>query len=113
MAKLKKVRIERLEQLEERFGVELRGVTAQETLKDDDHNVYVYGEVFSNTSEHDRDLEVLASVYSSKGKVIGQGLANVFIHKMVGFDPFAICATCSLGHGRAAHVRVYVKPSAR
>lgn len=108
MGRTNTVPIERLEQVEQRLNVELRGMTAQETSDDIWNAVFVYGEVFATNADENYHLRVVASVYSAKEEVIGQGSTKVFLHRLVGFDPFGIDAHCSRGHGKAARVRVYV-----
>jgi hypothetical protein len=105
---IKALPIQRLEQIEERFCIEFRGVTAE--FDSEDRDVHVCGEIFTNGGTDNNSFEVIVSVHDSAGAVIAKESDYIDIHELVGFEPFSVRVDCPKGQGRAASVRVHVKP---
>lgn len=78
------VNVERLEIMEEKFGVTLEGLNAQIKHWDSDSenmpDLEIYGEIHAaNGTGIEEDVSIIATAFDSDGKVIGTG--SVYIDK--------------------------------
>ncbi len=97
--------IERLEAFEDRSNVTLEGLFAQ---VDKNGYVRVNGELHPRDgTELDQDIEVVATVYDSSGRVLA--VANHRFHRdeFFGFEAFGLFLASS--NNRPAKIRVYPK----
>jgi len=103
--------IERLEIMEEKFGIILEGLNAQMSFYEDDDtmsDVEIYGEIHAaNGSTIDNDIEIVATAFDEDGKVIGTG--TEYIEQEDFFALQALSTTISNIISRPVKIRVYPK----
>jgi hypothetical protein len=88
-------KVERLEALEEKFGIEIRGVYCEMGTDDFDDNEYyvkLTAEVSSKKDKIDFNLEIKMAVYDEKNRVIAEESDFLFKDKFTGFDTISIYA---------------------
>ncbi len=98
--------IERLEAFEDRLGVSLEGLFAR--LYEDIDRISLNGEIHPHvgTGLHE-DVEVVATVYDSDGRVIDTSYQYFFADSFFGFEVFSF--PMDIGDIQPAKIRVYPK----
>lgn len=99
--------IERLEAFEDRLGVTLEGLYAAQDTE--------YGQLEVNGELHPRegtglneDLEVVATLYDSAGRIIGVTSERMYSNRFFGFEAFSAFFS-EVGNPPVAKIRVYPK----
>ncbi len=102
--------IERLEMMEEKFGVSLEGIYAEfETVDDDSHYVNVRGEIQAvNGTKLEESLDIIITAYNAEGKVIATSNAYFDEDDFFGLSPFDICVDII---EKPVKIRIYPKKS--
>jgi len=100
--------IERLEVMEEKFGVRFEGLNATYELSNiEKYEVHVYGEMQAlNGSGIAEDLRICATIYSSDGTVLGVGSDTVLTDDFFALCPVFVIAYIGLHH-EPVKVRIY------
>jgi hypothetical protein len=97
--------VERLEAFEDRLGVSLEGLFA---FLDENGYLTVNGEVHVREgTELDEDIEVVATVYDSSGRVLSTSEQVMYSGSFFAFEAFSFVK--SLDEHRPAKIRVYPK----
>ena len=97
--------IERLEAFEDRLGISLEGLFA---TMDEDGDLRVNGELhLREGTELDQDVEVVATVYDSSGRVLYTRSDSIYSDSFFAFEPFSF--SLYLEGYQPARVRVYPK----
>lgn len=103
--------LERLEIMEEKFGVVLQGLNAEMSYFDDDEympNLNIYGEIHAaNGTGIDQDIEIMVTAFDQDGKVIGN--SSECIEKDDFFVLQAIDIMISDISSKPAKIRIYPK----
>ena len=99
--------IERLEAFEDRLGVSLEGLYAAQDTE--------YGQLEVNGELHpregteiDQDLEVVATLYDSAGRVIGVTSERIYSDRFFGFEAFSAYFG-EVSDPPVAKIRIYPK----
>ncbi len=102
--------VERLEMMEEKFGVSLEGVYAEyETVGSDSHYINVRGEIQAvNGTKLEESLDVIITAYNDSGKVIATGSDRFDTDEFFGLSPFDICTEII---EKPVKIRIYPKNS--
>lgn len=100
--------IERLEMMEERFGVSIEGVFAEyETLDCGSNYLYVRGEIQAvNGTKLEKSLFVVITAYNAKGQVIATESNYFSADDFFGLSPIDICADII---EKPVKIRIYPK----
>lgn len=97
--------IERLEAFEDRLGVSLEGLFADLTERG---YIHINGELhLREGTELNQDIEVVATVYDSSGRVLDVQDAGFYADSFFGFEAFSLFM--EVGNRRPARIRVYPK----
>jgi hypothetical protein len=97
--------IERLEAFEDRLGVNLEGLFAEVSQ---DGYANVNGELhLREGTELERDIEVVATIYDSSGRVLAVDDARFDSDSFFGFEAFSLFM--EVGNKKPAKIRVYPK----
>ncbi len=103
--------IERLEIMEEKFGITIEGLNAQISFYEDSDympDVEIYGEIHAvNGTGIDDDIEIVATAFDRDGKVIGT--TTDYIEKEDFFALQSLDITISDVSSKPAKIRVYPK----
>lgn len=98
--------IERLEAFEDRLGVRLEGLFA--SLDEDIEWIDLNGEIHPQAgTELQEDVELIATVYDSDGRVIETSAAFFDTESFFGFEVFSL--SLNVGDIQPAKVRIYPK----
>lgn len=101
--------IERLEIMEEKFGIILEGLNAEISFYEDDDtmsDVYIYGEIHAaNGSTIEEDIVIVLTAYDKNGKVIGTG--KEYIEKENFFAIHSLDGQISNIISKPAKIRIY------
>jgi hypothetical protein len=97
--------IERMEALEQHFGIRLSGLFVE---LDDDGDLAVNGEVYARSGQTiDQNIKIVAAAYDARGRVIGQNETIILSDEFFGFETFRYYVM-RLSHD-VARVRIYPK----
>ena len=97
--------IERLEAFEDRLGVNLEGLFAEVS---EDGYVHVNGELhLRDGTELNQDLEIVATIYDSSGRVLNVADTGFYTDSFFGFEAFSLFM--NIGNKHPAKIRVYPK----
>ena len=104
------VNVERLEMMEEKYGVSIEGVYAEyEIVGEDSFYINVRGEIQSiNGTQLDESIDIIVTAYDTEGKVTATGGTTLDAEEFFGISPFDICTDII---DKPTKIRIYPKSS--
>lgn len=99
-----RVPIERVEGLEEKYGVV---ITANARYGSQEHTISVVGEIFA--SQLEKDINITASLYNESGSIIDTSFAIIHKDGFIGISNFLILLHSNKSWDTNCKIRVYPK----
>jgi hypothetical protein len=108
MGKEEIINIERLEMMEEKFGVSIDGAYAEFEENDvDSRYITITGEIQAvSGSTIDESIDVIFTAYNAEGKVIATGSRYFPADEFFGLSPFEFCESVI---EKPTKIRIYPK----